>query len=274
MATLLPAPVDPAISRCGMPARSATTMRPLMSLPEGHRQLRLVAHELLRLDVFAQPDDLALAVRHLNADGRFAGHALDQNALGLQRETKIVGEVGDAAVFDSGVGLELERSDHRAGIDLRDLAVDVELGIFFGEHLRQNFQFVGIDCLLLIGTLQQAARRQFVAAGDARHGGFGFVIAVGALRHLGIGGGFDRLRCGERARAEFRRSAAAKFLRLGLEHAFDAGAARFRCNPGLHVRLANGCREGINWVLTTGFEMRRLSSSFCCRRLMRSSCQS
>ncbi len=33
MATLLPDPVEPAISRCGMEARSAVTRRPLMSLP-------------------------------------------------------------------------------------------------------------------------------------------------------------------------------------------------------------------------------------------------
>jgi len=33
MATLLPVPVEPAIRRCGMPARSAMAMRPLMSLP-------------------------------------------------------------------------------------------------------------------------------------------------------------------------------------------------------------------------------------------------
>ena len=33
IATLLPAPVEPAISRWGIPARSAVTMRPLMSLP-------------------------------------------------------------------------------------------------------------------------------------------------------------------------------------------------------------------------------------------------
>ena len=33
MATLLPAPVEPAISKWGIPARSAVTMRPLISLP-------------------------------------------------------------------------------------------------------------------------------------------------------------------------------------------------------------------------------------------------
>ena len=39
MATLLPEPVEPAISRCGMVARSAVTVRPLMSLPMRERQL-------------------------------------------------------------------------------------------------------------------------------------------------------------------------------------------------------------------------------------------
>ena len=31
--TLLPEPVEPAISRCGMDSSAATLMRPLMSLP-------------------------------------------------------------------------------------------------------------------------------------------------------------------------------------------------------------------------------------------------
>ncbi len=58
---------------------------PVDVFTERHGQLRLLAHELLRLDVLAQPDDLALAVRHLNAHRRFPSHALDQNALGFQR---------------------------------------------------------------------------------------------------------------------------------------------------------------------------------------------
>ncbi len=85
-----------------------------------------------------------------------ARHALDQNAFGFQGEAEIVGKIGDAAVFDSGFGLEFERRDHRAGIDLRDLPVNIELGILFDEHLREQLQFIGIDCLLLVGTVQQA----------------------------------------------------------------------------------------------------------------------
>ena len=33
--TLLPEPVEPAISRCGMVSRAATRIRPLISLPSG-----------------------------------------------------------------------------------------------------------------------------------------------------------------------------------------------------------------------------------------------
>ncbi len=42
------------------------------------------------------------------------------------------------------------------GIDLRDLTVHVELGVFLGEYLRQKLEFVGIDGLLLVRTMQQA----------------------------------------------------------------------------------------------------------------------
>jgi hypothetical protein len=42
MATDLPLPVEPAISTCGMVARSAVTMRPLMSLPMARVSLDLV----------------------------------------------------------------------------------------------------------------------------------------------------------------------------------------------------------------------------------------
>ena len=163
---------------------------PVDVLAHRQRQFRLRAHKFLRLDVLAQPDDFALAVRNLNAHGRFPGHALDQNALGLQRQAKVIGEVGDAAVLDSGIGLELERGDHGTRIDLRDLPMYVELGILLREHLRQHLQFVGIHNLLLVRTLQQAARRQLVAARDPRHRRLRLVIAVGTLHHLRSNPGF------------------------------------------------------------------------------------
>ena len=156
-------------------------------LAQRQRQLRFGADELGGLDVFAQPDDFALAVRHLNADRGLARHALDQNALGFQRQAEVVGEIGDAAVLDAGFGLELECRDHRAGIDLRHLSVDVELRVLFREHLGQQLQFVGVDRLLLVGTMQQAAGRQLEAAGrDARHGRLRLGAGVGALRDFNV----------------------------------------------------------------------------------------
>ena len=104
------------------------------------RELRLGAEKFLRLDHLAQPDGFALVVRHLDADGRLAGHALDEDALGAQRQAEIVAQAGDAAVLDAGFGLELEGRDHRAGIDLHDLAAHVELAALFGQHLRQVLQ--------------------------------------------------------------------------------------------------------------------------------------
>ena len=83
-------PVEPAISRCGMAFRSAVTMRPLMSLPSASVSFDLDAEKLLRLDHLAQPDGLALMVGNLDADGGFAGHALDQNAFGAQGEAEVV----------------------------------------------------------------------------------------------------------------------------------------------------------------------------------------
>jgi hypothetical protein len=53
--------------------------------------------------------------------------------LGAHGEAEVVGEAGDAAVFDAGFGLELVGGDHGAGIDLDHLAADVELGAFFDE---------------------------------------------------------------------------------------------------------------------------------------------
>ena len=46
IATDLPEPVEPAISTCGMLARSAVTMRPLMSLPSAIASLLLLCAKL------------------------------------------------------------------------------------------------------------------------------------------------------------------------------------------------------------------------------------
>ena len=144
-------------------------------LAEGQGELRLRAEEFLRLDYLAQPDGFALVIGHLDADGGLAGHALDEDALGAQGEAEIVAEVGDAAVLDARFRLELEGGDHGAGIDLHDLAANVELAAFLRQHLRQNFEFGFVDGAGFVGTMEQRGGRQLEAADKARHRG----LAVG-----------------------------------------------------------------------------------------------
>ncbi len=95
--------------------------------------LDLLCAKRFALDDVAQPDGFALVVGDLDADGGFAGHALDEDGLGGHGEAEVVGEAGDAGVLDAGVGAELEGGDDGAGVDLGDLAVDAELGAFFDE---------------------------------------------------------------------------------------------------------------------------------------------
>ena len=114
---------------------------------------------------------MAPRIRHFHADRGLAGDALDQDGFRAQRQTEVVGEAGDAAVLDARFGLVFIRRDHRAGIDLSDLALDVEL---------LQFEFNGAGACLHLGFLeffgalravQQIRARQAVgrrAAGNPR----------------------------------------------------------------------------------------------------------
>ena len=164
MATDLPLPVEPAMRTWGIVARSAMTMRPLMSLPMERVSFEREAAKLSRLDDVAQPDGFALVVRHLNADGALAGHALDEDGFSAGGEAEVFGEAGDAAVFDAGVGAEFESSDDRAGIDLDDLAEDVELRAFFHQRLGCGAQIVFTDGRGIVAAMEQGAE----AAGGSR----------------------------------------------------------------------------------------------------------
>ena len=114
-------------------------MRPLMSLPSASVSFDFVAHELMRLDVFAQPDNFAFAVRHLNADGGSCRPCARPECSPLSARGKIVGQAGDPAVLDARFGLEFKGGDDRAGIDLRNLSVHLKFGVLLHQHLRQEF---------------------------------------------------------------------------------------------------------------------------------------
>src|SRR5277367_1223733 len=101
-------------------------------------------------------------VGDLDAYRGFAGDALDQDGFGLQGEAEIVAQVGDAAVFDAGFGLEFESGDDGAGIDLRDMAADVEFHALGFDGAGAFFQFALVHFFAALGVREQRARRELV----------------------------------------------------------------------------------------------------------------
>ena len=213
--TLLPEPVDPAISRCGMVSSAATLDAAVDILAERNGEARVRLRELLGFEHLAQGDQLAAGVGDFDADGGLAGDALDQDGFGLQAQAQILGEGGDAAVLDAGFGLELEGGDHRAGIDLDHVAEHVELfelGLDAAGGVLQFLLVVGIAAGHFVEQIGGRQRRrsagrgsgggacgQGMGSGDGRRGRF-FDGADGDL--------FDRfgLRFGSRAGSAGARS--------------------------------------------------------------------
>ena len=99
MLTDLPAPVDPAISRCGIVARSAMYGSPWIVLPSAMVSFERRPLVGVRLEHLAQRDLLARVVGNLDADGGLAGDAIDEDRVGLHRQAEVVGEPGDLRVL-------------------------------------------------------------------------------------------------------------------------------------------------------------------------------
>jgi hypothetical protein len=92
IATDLPEPVVPAISRCGMRARSTMTGSPPMVLPRQSGSLAMRCRRSPRCQQLAQVDLFALRVRQLDADGVAAGHHGDARRERAHRAGDVVGE--------------------------------------------------------------------------------------------------------------------------------------------------------------------------------------
>ena len=92
IATDLPEPVVPAISRCGILARSAMKGSPPMVLPSASGRLGLGRLEIAAGQQLAQIDGLALGVGQLDADGVAAGHDGDAGGDRAHRAGDVVGE--------------------------------------------------------------------------------------------------------------------------------------------------------------------------------------
>ena len=131
--TDLPVPVEPAISRCGIVARSLTNGSPWIVLPSASVSRDVRAAVRLRLEQLAHRDLLAVRIGDLDPDGGLAGDAVDEHGLGLHGEAEVIGEPRDLAVLHAGVGFELVGRDDRAGVNLHDRALDRELAAFLLE---------------------------------------------------------------------------------------------------------------------------------------------
>jgi hypothetical protein len=123
---------EPAMSTCGMVARSAVTMRPLMSLPMAMAR-RLWRGRTIRTRHVAQPDGFASWLGTWMPTVDLPGMRSMRMDSARHGEAEVVGEAGDARVFDAGFGAELEGGDHGAGVDLHHLAVDAELGALLDQ---------------------------------------------------------------------------------------------------------------------------------------------
>ena len=155
--TDLPAPVEPAISRCGIVARSLRNGSPWMVLPIASVSFDVDRLVGVRLEQLAQRDLLAIRVGNLDADRGLARDAIDDHRLGLHRQAEIVGQPGDLAVLHAGVRLELVGRHDRAGMNLDDGAFDGELAALFLEQPRAVHQLALVD-LLLAASARRAAR--------------------------------------------------------------------------------------------------------------------
>ena len=118
--TLLPDPVEPAISRCGIVSSDATLMRPLISLPSA-----IVRRDGDSWNSFDSRISRRLMTSRLVFGTSMPtvglpGMPFDQDRFGLQAEAEILGQRRNAAVLDARFRLEFEGRDHGAGVDLND----------------------------------------------------------------------------------------------------------------------------------------------------------
>ena len=85
--------------------------------------------EGLVVDGVPEVDGVALGVGDLDPDGGLAGDGRDDaHARRLEGKGQIVGEIGDLVDLHARRGLELVHGDDGPRLDLRDLALDAEVG--------------------------------------------------------------------------------------------------------------------------------------------------
>ncbi|MCG3118362.1 MAG: hypothetical protein ALAOOOJD_00545 [bacterium] len=134
---------------------------------EGNGQWRSGLAKRVGINEFTQIDDLRFRVGQLDTNRGFARNRRDDtNAFGAHGQRQIIGERGDAAHFNAGIGLIFIAGNNRAGIDLGHIALHVKFGQPLFERVRMIEQFLarlhGID---FSGKRQQIKRWKNIIAG-------------------------------------------------------------------------------------------------------------
>ena len=125
--TLLPEPVAPAMSRCGILARSTAWALPATSRPRAKVSVEPDAVKSSSSRIAPQGDDVEVLVRDLDADRALArDRRLDPERPGGEGHRQVVGQRLDPADLDVRRRLDLVLGHDRAGVAADDLGRDVE----------------------------------------------------------------------------------------------------------------------------------------------------
>ena len=124
----------PAIIRCGMRARSATTAAPLMSLPSASASRPVCFCTSSDARISDRIHGLAPGIRHLDADDVPTRHGGDAHRSHREAAGHVIGQADHARAADAGRGLQFVQRHHRTGTDLHDVALHAVIG----EHRLQQ----------------------------------------------------------------------------------------------------------------------------------------
>ena len=160
MNTLLPVPVEPAISRCGICVRSAARMRPIRSLPSGS----------VSLEGECENSGDSITSRRAMVSRRALGTSMPTVDLPGMRSIRI--DSARSARQRSSArpvmrlylmpasGLNSNVVTTGPGIDLRDVSRHAEFRAFLLDGARAFFQLALVHLLAALGRAQQAGGRQ------------------------------------------------------------------------------------------------------------------
>ncbi len=167
IATDVPEPVVPAISICGVRARSMMMDSPPIVLAEAERELDAAVIGVLHGQQFAQVDVFAMGVRQLDADGVATGDDGDAGGQRAHGARDIVGKADHARRLDARCGFEFVQRDDGAGIGFDDLAAHAEVLQHAFQRARIGFD-LGLAERLAIGGLRRGEHADETATRTCR----------------------------------------------------------------------------------------------------------